>query len=214
MGDSITEGQYVNPPDRWVDIAIDHFARTYLDSDHVLRFVVSGVSGETTRQGLERFPDAVQRHLPQIVTIQFGLNDGNCWATDWGVPRVSEGAFRANLIEMIDRCRTFGARHIILATNHATLRRETLISGTSIEDQRRRYNEIIRDVAAETGVTLHDVAGAFEHFNDTELAELLLPYPDLLHLSPKGHQIYFESLKPFLADAIRCFINELKDKCL
>ena len=39
------------------------------------------------------------------------------------MPRVSEAAFIANLIEMIERGRVFGAREIILATNHRTLRR-------------------------------------------------------------------------------------------
>ncbi len=210
MGDSITEGQYVDPPHRWVDQAIDRLTRAYAGSDFVLRFVISGISGETTRQGLERFPEAVQRHQPDIMTLQFGLNDGNCWATDWGVPRVSEQAYRANLIEMIARARVFGASRIVLGTNHATLRRERLISGASIESQRVKYNEIVRDVAREADVDLHDVARVFDNFDDKKLAELLLPYPDLLHLSKAGHNVYLESIETHLKQAIDAVIAERK----
>ena len=42
---------------------------------------------------------------------------------------MSEAAFVANLIEMIERGRVFGASHIILATNHRTLRRNVLPVG-------------------------------------------------------------------------------------
>jgi hypothetical protein len=58
--------------------------------------------------GLERFPNDLQQHRPDIVTIQFGLNECNCWVSDGGLPRVSEAAYRANLIEMIERARRFG----------------------------------------------------------------------------------------------------------
>ena len=90
-----------------------------------------GVSGETTRQGLERFPNDLQQYRPDIVTLQFGLNDCNCWVSDGGLPRVSEAAYRANLREMIERARRFGARHIIMSTNHPTLRHKVLLSGES-----------------------------------------------------------------------------------
>src|SRR4029077_4144081 len=128
MGDSITEGQYVSPPDRWVDIVANELVKSYLDSQLSIVFVTRGVSGETTRQWLERFPADVQAHTPDLVTIQFGLNDCNCWATDFGLPRVSEAAYRANLIEMIDRSRRFGAEKIILSNNHTALRHKPLLN--------------------------------------------------------------------------------------
>ena len=49
----------------------------------------------------------MQELEPDVMTLQFGLNDCNCWETDRGLPRVSEEAFRANLIEMIERARLF-----------------------------------------------------------------------------------------------------------
>ena len=202
MGDSISFGQYVDPARRWTNQVGDALTRHYLPTPVNLLFLNRGVSGETTRQGLERFPADVQQHRPDIMTLQFGLNDCNCWVTDGGLPRVSEAAYRVNLIEMIERARRFGARHIILSTNHPTLRHKVLLGGESLETRRRRYNEHVREVAALTQVTLCDIEHAFAHLDHNELATMLLPYPDQLHLSEAGHILYAAAIQPPLEAAI------------
>lgn len=200
MGDSITEGQYVEHALRWTDLVA---ARALKEMpDRVLHFHNRGISGETTRQGLERFPRDVQEMHPDVMTLQFGLNDCNHWDTDKGLPRVSEAAYRANMIEMIARARNFGAREIILSTNHVTLRTMPLSSGKSLEEHRKRYNEIVREIAKETGVTFCEMEAHFMGFNSAELAEMLLPEPDLLHLSPKGHAYYADIIYPYIKKAI------------
>lgn len=203
MGDSITEGQYVSSPHRWVDIISNELVKSYLDSPLSIVFVTRGISGETTRQGLERFPVDVQSHTPDLVTIQFGLNDCNCWATDFGLPRVSEAAYRANLIEMVDRSRRFGAEKIILSNNHTTLRHKPLLNGRTLEDQRKVYNAIVADVARETGVQFCDIESEFTGLSRRELEGELLPYPDWLHLSHSGHQRYARKILPYVAAGLR-----------
>ena len=202
MGDSITAGQYVDPALRWTSLISDSIVVRYLMTPVNFLMLNCGVSGETTRQALERFPADVQQHRPDIMTLQFGLNDCNCWVTDAGLPRVSETAFRANLIEMIERAQRFGAGHIILSTNHPTLRHKVLLSGDSLETRRQRYNDHVRDVAALTGVELCDVEDGFAHLESDELAELLLPYPDQVHLSIEGHRRYAACIQPYLDRAI------------
>lgn len=208
MGDSITEGQYVSPPERWVDIVGDELQRAYLQHPANLLVLVRGVSGETTRQGLERFPAAVQAAAPDVMTLQFGLNDCNCWATDLGLPRVSLAAYRANLVEMIERARKFGTQEIILSNNHTTLRRKVLLNGRSLEEQRMAYNAVAKDVARETGVTFCDIDAAFASLSDGELSEDLLPFPDWLHLSPAGHRRYAAAIKPFIVAAIARVLSD------
>jgi lysophospholipase L1-like esterase len=202
MGDSITEGQYVAPPDRWVDIVSPDITRSYLQSPTTVLFLTKGVSGETTRQGLERFPRDVQSHYPDIVTLQFGLNDCNCWATDHGLPRVSPAAFRANIVEMIERCRHFGAEQIILSNNHTTLRHKQLLSGRSLERLRKEYNQIAVEVAAETDALFCDIDAAFAGLGAAELERMLLAYPDWLHLSQGGHERYARTILPFVRSAV------------
>lgn len=202
MGDSITAGQYVSPPNRWTDIISDELQRKYLHSSVNLLFVPRGVSGETTRQGLERFPSDVQAHAAEIMTLQFGLNDCNCWATDMGLPRVSEAAYRANLLEMIHRARHFGVQEIILSSNHRTQRHKVMLNGRTLEQQRITYNRIVAEVAREAGVTFCDIDAAFADLDDTALGDHLLPYPDSLHLSELGHRRYAAAIGPMVAKAI------------
>lgn len=194
MGDSITFGQHLEHTVRWTAVIDERLTKLLLDLQ--VTTYNCGISGETTRMGLERFPRDVQEHAPDVVTLQFGLNDCNCWETDRGLPRVSEAAYRANLIEMIERARIFGAREIIISTNHRTLRRDALPSGEVYEDANARYSEIAREVAAVSGAALCDVREAFEPFDDDTLARLLLPAPDLLHLSEEGNSVYADVIWP------------------
>ena len=201
MGDSITFGQYIDPRLRWTCLVADRLNSKYAGRAIQIESINRGVSGDTTRQGLERFPTSVQEHRPDVVTIQFGLNDCNCWQTDGGAPRVSAAAYRANLVEMIDRSRRFGAQQVILATNHRTLRCAPLPSGEIYEDANARYSDIARGVAAETEVTLCDIRRAFDRLDDDRLSELLLPKPDILHLSEAGNRLYADAIWPVIEAA-------------
>lgn len=213
MGDSITEGQYVHHSLRWTERIASRMrvhVADQIDND-AIHFFNRGISGETTRQGLERFPRDVQVLRPSVMTLQFGLNDCNCWDSDRGLPRVSEAAYRANLVEMIERARSFGAKHIILSTNHPTLRLRPLASGQTLEERRMRYNEIVREVAVKTDVTLCDIDDAFADVSQEELAGLLLPEPDLLHLSELGHEKYLRKIYPLVLQAVNQVIKEIEN---
>lgn len=198
FGDSITAGQYVSPSLHWTTLLRERLSD--LESTHVL-FSVAAVSGETTRQGLERFPTEVQSVRPHVMTVQFGLNDCNRWQTDEGLSRVSELAFAANLLEIIGRARRFGTTQVILCTTHPTLRTTTFEDGATYEDCRRRYNEIVRRVAHDADVLLYDFEAAFAPL-EPRLAELLMEPPDVLHLSAAGHVVYADLLEPVLRDAL------------
>lgn len=199
MGDSVTVGQHIDPALRWTSLVDQRLRGQFGDAVGTQN---SGVSGETTRMGLERFPHAVQEFGPEVMTLQFGLNDCNCWRTDEGHPRVSPPAFVANLNEMIDRARLFGAVEIILATNHRTLRRGPLPSGEAYEEANARYNGLIREVAAGSEVTLCDIWGAFVPYDDAALERMLLPAPDALHLSEEGNRVYCDAIWPYVRDSV------------
>lgn len=173
IGDSITVGQHLEPPDvPWP---------MRLNGERV---IVAGVSGDTTRMGLERFPRDVQIHEPEVVVIQFGHNDCNRWETDRGLPRVSPDAYVANLAEMIDRCRTFGAVPYLC----------TLTPSKRSEQHARDvewYDGLLRGVAERRRVPLIDVRAAFTS------DDLLIA--DGLHLSAEGHRVYARAVSMVLA---------------
>jgi lysophospholipase L1-like esterase len=212
MGDSIIYGQYIDPKLRWASAITERLARLYLNTAVHIYSLNRGVSGDTTRIGLERFPSDVQNADPDILILQFGLNDCNCWTTDGGLARVSEAAFRANLIEMIARGYCGGAKRIILLSNHRTLRLKVMLSGERYEDANARYSQIICEVGAETGVLFCNIRKAFDPYSISELEKLLLPYPDQIHLSEEGHRVYADVIYPPIADAVEAVIRQKSEK--
>jgi len=206
MGDSITFGQHIDPARRWTT-HVEHRLHSRFGDSRV-DVINRGVSGETTRMGLERFPASVQNEEPDVVTIQFGMNDCNCWQTDHGLPRVRINAFRENLIEMVERSRKFGAREVILSTNPRTMRRTPMVSGEIYEEANAHYSEVMREVAHITESQLCDIQHAFADLDDRELEKMLLPAPDLLHLSEAGNLFYANVISPYVERAVDAVTSE------
>jgi lysophospholipase L1-like esterase len=197
FGDSICVGQGVSIHSGWVTRIAAELDGISQSCGRELVVTNASVNGNTTRQALERMPYEVQSQGVDVLIVQFGLNDCNHWATDKGLPRVSPGAFDANLKEIIERGRKFGARHIILQNNHPTTRDQDVLPGTNMtyEARNRQYNAIVRNVASKMV--------EFESFNDIEAAfdrltgadrKRLIPFllKDGLHLSRHGHDVYFD----------------------
>jgi lysophospholipase L1-like esterase len=199
FGDSICVGQGVSAHRTWaVRLAARIEAEIALTGRGVCVLNPS-INGDTTRRALERMAFDIQQGGVDAILIQFGLNDANRWETDRGLPRVSQAAFAANLHEMIARARSFGAGPVLLNTNHPTTRDHTPFAHypATYEDGNRRYNDIIRKVAADDGnVLLTDIAAEFAKViaSGTRLESLLLS--DGLHLSEAGHDVYLAALTP------------------
>ena len=74
----------------------------------------AGISGHTSAQGLARIDADVIAKKPDLVVVMFGMND---------VCRADLDTFRANLREIIVRCRKAGAAVVlVLATGAARVR--------------------------------------------------------------------------------------------
>ena len=210
FGDSICVGQGVSIFRGWVTRIAEVLERQSQKSNRAIIVSNSSVNGRTTRQALEDMPYQVQNHQPDILVIQFGLNDCNYWQTDRGTPRVSRNAFIANLEEIIERGLNCGVRYVLLNNNHPTSRSMETIPFTNItyEDSNRAYNEAVRTVAAraKAPVIFQDVEAFFLDFlsqSEESIENYLLD--DGLHLNSAGHQIYFDLMRPVILDAVaRC----------
>jgi lysophospholipase L1-like esterase len=168
VGDSITFGQHLDLT------ALAWPARMGAEG--------RGICGETTRQALERFPRDVQTDPADVTVLQWGHNDANRWGTDAGLPRVSFDAYRANLVEMIQRCRAFDTPPVLCTL---TPTRKTRQYDTDVH----YYNTEVRRVAHAQKVPLVDVRQAFL---DGNLDELLMD--DGIHLTEVGHDLYADTV--------------------
>lgn len=207
FGDSICVGQGVSIHRSWVSRMAARVDEISERSSSDLVVVNASVNGNTTRQALERMPYDIQSHGVALLLVQFGMNDCNYWQTDQGLPRVSPTGFVSNLEEIIQRGFRFGAQRILINTNHPTLLDTAIMPGTEIsyEESNRRYNQLIREVAArhDDRLVLNDVEERFlvcTGGSRQKLGELLLD--DKLHVSVRGHGIYFNLILPPVESAI------------
>ena len=215
FGDSICVGQYVSIHKGWVTRISQRLSE--LEPPDA-RFVVVNASanGRTTRQALEAMPYEVQSQHPEVMILQFGMNNCNYWASDPGVPRVSPKAFEANLEEIMERAFNCGTQTVLLNTNHPSGLTDRIMNGTTFSYQKscEQYNELIRRVAdrCDERVLLTDIERVFFQYTDGDpdrLTDLLMPAPDLLHLSEKGHDLYYEHLGPVIESTVQQLLQRV-----
>lgn len=208
FGDSIGYGQLVSHHKTWAAKLSEKLSKSIRENSFVIQN--ASVNGNTTRQALERMSYDVTSHSPDILIVQFGMNDCNYWASDFGSPRVSKNAFSANLIEIIEKALNCNVRHIFLNTNHPSLKTGIEhIEGLTHTDSNREYNEVIRktfnEVISHFPITLIDIEGEFEKELNTnmkmKLNDLLLQ--DGIHLSEEGHNLYFKIIEPIMLNQIK-----------
>ncbi|MDX1824303.1 MAG: arylesterase, partial [Thiohalomonadales bacterium] len=72
LGDSISAAYGINTNEGWVALLQQRLTQKGFN----YRVVNASVSGDTTRTGLNRLPDALQQHHPAIVIVALGGNDG------------------------------------------------------------------------------------------------------------------------------------------
>lgn len=216
FGDSICFGQGVALHRTWA-VRLSQFVAAELAPHGVMASLINpSINGDTTRKALERMPFDIQTRAIDAILIQFGLNDSNCWESDGGLPRVSEEAFAANLREIIARARRFGARVVMLNTNHPTTRTHDDMPGIqkTFEMSNQGYNEIIRSVARADGeLVLNDMGDHFARLvatGERDLAGMLLD--DGLHLSEDGHDAYFDFLSARVAAAIMAAARDVESE--
>jgi lysophospholipase L1-like esterase len=114
---------------------------------------------------------------------------------------------------MINRVRFFGAKQILLHTNHLIDHNSVLeakissAAPASYRDNILRYNDIIRDIARLKDVSLTDIGLAWERkVADTHEHGLLLD--DGIHLSSAGHDFYVETAYPPILRAFSAILAE------
>lgn len=194
FSDSIGTGQYVSLHNNWVSLIS---ANLYKDFSGDIIVTNASGNGRTTRQALEIMQYEVLSKSPDILIIQFGLNDSNIWDDANGFPRVSEEAFKANLTEIVERAYAGGICYVFLTTNHTTLTDKPI-------EMICIYNRITRKVSKDTGAGILDVEKVFDKHNRPN--KLLLD--DGIHLSKEGHKVYFGTIYPIIQSSVLSIKND------
>jgi lysophospholipase L1-like esterase len=180
--------------------------QSLVESGFPVRVINAGVGGNSTTDGLDRFDRDVLAHHPDLVVIQFGINDSavDVWRNPPATsPRVSIETFGANLRRLIERSHQAGARVVLMTTNPIrwTPKLKELYGKLPYNPDRpdgfdlpllSRYNAAARRVANEAGVPLVDVHAEFMR---GDVDGLLL---DGMHPGDAGHAIVAGLLAPVI----------------
>ncbi|MBN2128532.1 MAG: family 20 glycosylhydrolase [Sedimentisphaerales bacterium] len=144
----------------------------------VINVIVTAIGGESSDSGEKRFSSDVLSHQPDVITIDYALNDR----------RIGLDQSRQALTSMIDQAQSQGIK-VILLTPTGDL-------GANLgnpEDPLNRHAELIRDLARSHGVGLADSLAEFQAYtaNGGRLEDLM---SQSNHPNRKGHELAAKAL--------------------
>lgn len=143
FGDSVTLGRGVSPNECYCSIV-----------GKTLRMEVinSGIGGNNTRQGVERFRKDVLSHKPTTVIIMYGLNDSYVEEST-AEPRIALDEYVRNITLMIQRLK-FRSVKIVLATPNCTANAwensDLKLYVQAVRKLAKRHNLLLADIYALT----------------------------------------------------------------
>ena len=135
LGDSLSAAYGIEAKQGWVSL----LQKRLNDKRIHVRVVNASITGDTTRGGLTRLPDALKRFKPSIVVIELGANDG--------LRGLSLLAMKQNLIHMAGLARRADASVLLLGV---------YLPANYGERYGERFHQVYREVARETAAPLVD----------------------------------------------------------
>ncbi len=194
FGDSITYGDQ-NPKVNWCKISEELINNT---SHWDVEIINKGINGNTTCNGLDRFEEDVISSPPNIIVIEFGINDSNYrpWAK---VPRVSLTEYEKNLREFCRICHLMKIK-VVFIVNHIinpTKKSRFFILGNNkrFMENLEPYNNCVKKIANDLNLDLIDIPSLTVE-NNINADNMLLS--DGIHLNEYGYKVYSK----FVADKL------------
>lgn len=178
FGDSITAGYGVRK-------GFPYFWREMLQQKYPearIKLINSGIAGDTTADGMARLDWAVLSYLPDLVTINFGINDA--------IMGIGLYEFKSNLKNIVQDI-LYGPGSEVLLLSSQPLETPTY------DELVVQYYKTIADVANEMEIGFVDVYEAWKKRikEGIPLSKLILPGLD--HPDEAGYKIIAEELMNF-----------------
>ena len=175
FGDSITAGYAVRRG--FPSFLLESLRQRFPDSK--IEMINSGICGDTSQDGLGRLDWAVLSYEPDLVTINFGIND--C------VLVLSLEEFEMNLVEMVRRIRAGPDSEILLLSSQP-------LESPPYDQRVLDYYQTVERVAKEMNVGFVDVYGAWMKRVQAGMPLDSLILPGLGHPNEAGYRIIAEEL--------------------
>ena len=144
----------------------------------VVNVIVTAIGGENSVKGAERFERDVICHHPDLILIDYGLNDRRCG---------SEKAYTA-WNQMIKQAKNQGIKVILLTPSP-----DQSVNYADPENDLNKHTDQIRKIAAENQVGLADSYKAFE-FLYPDKEQLVKYMSQVNHPNEPGHELIANEL--------------------
>lgn len=190
-GDSIAGME----PDPW-PVRLEFTHNVCVNPGRKIRVINSGICGIAAAQAKLQFQDAVARHRPDMVMIQFGFNDMRYDGVRPGLPISTPDEFGQHMRQMIRACQSIPSEVLVLG-NHLPFLYMTLPSGLTREESVVVYNDAARCAAEECGVAFLNMAQVDLH----GLPPYLLT-TDGVHLSEYGCRMYAQTIASYVSNVL------------
>jgi len=143
----------------------------------VVNTITTSIGGEQSEQGAVRFTDEVLNHKPDVLFIDYALNDR------------SIGLKKAKIAweKMIKQTLEYGTK-LILMTPTPDLGEDISSEDTDLAE----HSEQIRQLAREYGVGLVDSYALFQELAETETLTGFMAQNN--HINQKGHQLVADAI--------------------
>ena len=182
FGDSITDGYGVTKG--FVSWVVEKIKAAHPELE--LFTILSGMSGDNTRDALYRLGRDLEQYTPDLTSINFGVNDA--------FSGISVGMFAANLTDMVKMVQDTGCTRIVLLSCE-------VIPDARAEQQVLPYWEAMEDVARETGTVYADVNGRWREVVKGGLNQWDLIIPGDMHPNEAGHKLMGEAVFDAIQEA-------------
>jgi lysophospholipase L1-like esterase len=181
FGDSITTGYGVDDGESYAGLVTKIMGADIYGN---ISTVNAGMNGDDSAEALKRIERDVLAHKPDIVVIQFGLNDSQNNLVDIG-------AFRSNISFMVSRL-PVGCTPVLMTSN-------TFLDVGDADWKKRNdsldaYMNVLREISREKSLPLVDVHDAWEDMLRRDSRHIEALYIDSVHPSPSGHRLIYETI--------------------
>jgi len=194
LGDSITEGSFGGAmhEQTWTVL----LEKMLQKSGYNFKVLKSGIPGEVSPQGLNRFHPSVVNYDAHIVLIMYGAND--CYLPfGYGNPVVKSSDFKRAINQIVVEAFNSNISPILMTTTPFRLSGNYQTQEILLE----KYMDIIRDIAIENKISIID---HYKHWKNLEnsgkkISDFL---PDGVHPNARGNEVIanytFEKLQHIL----------------
>lgn len=180
VGDSVTAGFGLAGAPSFAQLTVDRLAERGL----AIEAFVDALDGADSRYVVRRFDRMVTAHDPDWVVLAVGLNDARPPA---GREPCEPAAFAGNLLEIIDRVLSIGARLLLVVQNPRWTKPPAEFATAQQRneaDLMPQYADVVRGIADALALPLVDVHQALTA--ESDIAALI---PDGTHPSALGHEL-------------------------